>query len=36
LRQYRLCERVLGQEYGTSPSPQTRSLYRSLLEDEGL
>lgn len=35
LRQYRLCERVLVQEYGTSPSPETRSLYRSLLENEG-
>lgn len=34
LRQYRLCERVLDQEYGTSPSPETRSLYRTLLEDE--
>ena len=36
MRQYRLCERVLGQEYGTSPSPETRALYQSLLEDEGL
>jgi DNA-binding SARP family transcriptional activator len=34
LRQYRLCERVLGQEYGTSPSPETRALYRDLLADE--
>jgi DNA-binding SARP family transcriptional activator len=34
LRQYRLCERILGQEYGTTPSPETRSLYRNLLEDE--
>ncbi len=31
MRQYRLCERVLGQEYGTSPSPETRSLYEDLL-----
>ncbi len=35
LRQYRLCEKTLWQEYGTAPSPETRSLYRSLLEDEG-
>jgi DNA-binding SARP family transcriptional activator len=35
LRQYQLCEKTLGQEYGTAPSPETRSLYRSLLEDEG-
>ena len=34
MRQYRLCERVLGQEYGTSPSPETRALYQGLLEDE--
>ena len=30
-RQYRLCERTLAQEYGASPSPETRSLYQSLL-----
>jgi DNA-binding SARP family transcriptional activator len=35
LRQYRLCEKTLGREYGTAPSPETRSLHRSLLEDEG-
>jgi DNA-binding SARP family transcriptional activator len=35
IRQYRLCERVIGQEYGASPSPETRALYQSLLEDEG-
>ena len=35
LRQYHLCEKTLGQEYGTIPSPETRSLYRRLLEDEG-
>jgi DNA-binding SARP family transcriptional activator len=35
LRQYRLCERILSQEYGTAPSTETRSLYQSLLEDEG-
>jgi LuxR family maltose regulon positive regulatory protein len=31
LRQYRLCERILGQEYGTAPSPETRSLRRSIM-----
>ena len=31
IRQYRLCESVLGQEYGTSPSPETRHLCQSLL-----
>jgi DNA-binding SARP family transcriptional activator len=34
LRQYRLCERILTQEYGTAPSPETRSLYGELLGDE--
>jgi LuxR family maltose regulon positive regulatory protein len=34
LRQYRLCEEILLQEYGTAPSPETHSLYRSLLRDE--
>jgi DNA-binding SARP family transcriptional activator len=34
LHQYRMCEQILGQEYGTSPSPETRSLYLSLLRDE--
>jgi DNA-binding SARP family transcriptional activator len=34
LHQYRMCEQILGQEYGTSPSPETRSLYMSLLRDE--
>ncbi len=33
LRQYRLCERILRQEYGTAPSPVTQSLYRSLLTE---
>ena len=33
LRQYRLCERILRQEYGTAPSPETQSLYRSLLTE---
>lgn len=36
LHQYRLCERTLGQEYGTSPSPETQSLYGSLLGEEAL
>jgi hypothetical protein len=29
-----MCEQILGQEYGTSPSPETRSLYLKLLRDE--
>ena len=36
LRQYRLCEKILAQEYDTAPSPETRSLYSSLWEDEGV
>ncbi|QIN77657.1 hypothetical protein GBA65_03075 [Rubrobacter marinus] len=31
LQQYRMTEELLGSRYGTSPSPQTRALYRSLL-----
>jgi DNA-binding SARP family transcriptional activator len=34
LRQYRLCEKILLQEYGTTPSSETQSLYRDLLRDE--
>jgi DNA-binding SARP family transcriptional activator len=34
LRQYRLCEKILRQEYGTAPSPETQALYASLLRDE--
>ncbi len=34
LRQYRLCERTLGQEYGMSPSPEIHALYERLLRDE--
>jgi DNA-binding SARP family transcriptional activator len=34
LRQYRLCEEALGQEYGLSPSPDTQALYVNLLRDE--
>src|SRR5918997_5625411 len=33
LHQFRMCEQILGQEYGTSPSPETRSLYVKLLRD---
>jgi DNA-binding SARP family transcriptional activator len=33
LRQYRLCEEALCQEYGLSPSPDTQTLYLSLLND---
>ncbi len=33
LRQYRLCERILKQEYGTAPSSETQALYRSLLTE---
>jgi DNA-binding SARP family transcriptional activator len=32
LHQYRMCEQILGQEYGTSPSPETKSLYSRLLK----
>jgi DNA-binding SARP family transcriptional activator len=35
LRQYHLCERILAREFGTAPSPETRSLYGELLGDEG-
>jgi DNA-binding SARP family transcriptional activator len=31
LRQYRLCERILKQEYGTAPTSETQALYASLL-----
>ncbi len=34
LRQYRLCEKTISQEYGMPPSPETRALYRSLLRNE--
>ncbi|CAN5848983.1 hypothetical protein BH18ACT11_BH18ACT11_21500 [soil metagenome] len=34
LHQYRMCKQILDQEYGTSPSPETRSLYTSLLRDQ--
>jgi DNA-binding SARP family transcriptional activator len=35
LRQYRLCERILAQEYGTAPSPEIQDLYRAIMGDEG-
>ena len=34
LHQFRMCEQILGQEYGTSPSSETRSLYLKLLRDQ--
>jgi two-component SAPR family response regulator len=33
LRQYRLCERILRQEHGMAPSPETQALYESLLSE---
>jgi DNA-binding SARP family transcriptional activator len=36
LRQYRLCEKILRQEYGTAPSPQTQALCGSLLSESTL
>ncbi len=35
LRQYRLCEKILRQDYGTAPSPDTQALFGSLLREEG-
>jgi DNA-binding SARP family transcriptional activator len=32
LEQYRICEKILGQEYGTTPSSETRSLYAGILK----
>jgi DNA-binding SARP family transcriptional activator len=34
LHQYRICEKILGQEYGTSPSAETQSLYTGILKDK--
>jgi DNA-binding SARP family transcriptional activator len=34
LRQYRICERTLVQEYGMFPSPETNALYERLVGDE--
>ena len=31
--QYRLCEQILGQQYGATPSPETKHIYRELLEN---
>ncbi len=36
LRQYRLCEKVLRQEYGTSPSPDTQALYSSITSGQAI
>ena len=36
LRQYHLCERILSQEYGMNPSPETQALYESLLSEHTL
>jgi LuxR family maltose regulon positive regulatory protein len=33
LEQYRICEKILGQEYGTAPSSETRAVYVSILKD---
>jgi LuxR family maltose regulon positive regulatory protein len=33
MRQYRLCARILRQEYDMAPSPQTRALYENLLSE---
>ncbi len=33
LRQYRLCERILAQEYGSAPCAETQALYLSLLTE---
>ena len=34
LHQYRMCEKILGQEYGTQPSSETQSLFAGILRDE--
>jgi LuxR family maltose regulon positive regulatory protein len=33
LEQYRICEKILGQEYGTTPSSETRAIYAGILKD---
>jgi len=33
LEQYRICEKILGQEYGTAPSSETRAVYAGILKD---
>lgn len=35
LRQYKLCEQVLRHECHMAPSPETRSLYASILKNGG-
>jgi DNA-binding SARP family transcriptional activator len=34
LEQYRICGKILQQEYGTSPSSETHSIYLSILRDD--
>jgi LuxR family maltose regulon positive regulatory protein len=34
LRQYRLCERILRQEYGSAPSAETQALYLSIMSGQ--
>src|SRR5215213_954463 len=34
LEQYKICEKILEQEYGTTPSSETQSLYVSILKDK--
>jgi DNA-binding SARP family transcriptional activator len=34
LNQYKMCEKILEQEYGTSPSPETQALHASILRDK--
>lgn len=36
LRQYRMCTRVLDEELGVQPLPETQELYRQIREGEGL
>src|SRR3712207_1934978 len=36
LRQYRLCERILRQEYGSAPSAETQALYRNITIEQAM
>jgi DNA-binding SARP family transcriptional activator len=36
LRQYRLCERTLRQEYGSAPSAETQALYLSIMSGQAM
>ncbi len=36
LHQYQLCEQILERQYGMEPSPDTRDLYRNLLQGESI